>query len=210
MLVNCDPGLARPGVSSLALLDRYLAATIDLHRQVKHAQWNVVGCGAAALRGTLEKLAIVLNYCCDLIAAHADLLGVAVNGNVQIAAARSFLARYPLDRADARAHADAVVVAVDILVGSLRGAAAHAAESRDPETAALLIEIARFVERDMWRVRSAATPPADKAPRPSATPRVVADPNGEDRPAAGWPDRRFQFPAAAAGHGGGAATEILS
>ena len=210
MLVNCDSGLARPGASSLALLDRHLAAAIDLHRQVKHAQWNVVGCGAAALRGTLDKLATGLDYCCDLIAAHADLLGVAVNGTVQVAAARSFLARYPLDRADAGAHADAVVAAVETLVVSLRGAAAHAAESRDPESAALLIEIARFIERDMWRVRTAVAASADKARRPRATPRVVADPNGEDRPAAGWPDRRFQFPAAAAGHGGAAATETLS
>ena len=210
MLVNCDSGLARPGASSLALLDRHVAAAIDLHRQVKHAQWNVVGCGAAALRGTLDKLATGLDYCCDLIAAHADLLGVAVNGTVQVAAARSFLARYPLDRADARAHAGAVIAAVETLVGSLRGAAADAAECRDPETVALLIEIARFIKRDMWHVRAAAAAAADKVPRPRVMPRVVADPNGEDRPAAGWPDRRFQFPAAAAGHGVGAATEILS
>ena len=210
MLVTRDPGLARPGASSRALLDRYLAATIDLHRQVKHAQWNVVGCGAAALRGTLDKLATALDYCCDLIAAHADLLGVALNGTVQVAAARSFLGRYPLDRADARAHARAIIEVVETVAGSLRRASAHAAESGDPETAALLIEIIRFIERDMWRVRAALVVVADQAPRPRDAPRVVADPDGEDRPARDWSERRIQVPATAAGHGGGAAPGGLS
>ncbi len=210
MLLNCDPGLAHPGASSCALLDRYLAVTIDLHRQVKHAQWNVVGRGAAALRGTLDKLATALDYCCDLIAAHADLLGVALNGTVQVAAARSFLGRYPLERADARAHARAITAVVETVVDSLRRASAHAAESRDPETAALLIEIIRFIERDMWCVRGALLAVADKAPRPRDAPRVVAGPDGEDRPAPSWSERRMQFPATAAGHGGGAAPGVLS
>ena len=48
MLVNCDPAQAHPSAHALALLDRHRAAAVDLHRQVKHAQWNVGGRGAVA------------------------------------------------------------------------------------------------------------------------------------------------------------------
>ena len=210
MLVTCDPGLAHPRPCSLALLDRHLAAMIDLHRQVKHAQWNVVGCGAVALRGVLDQVATTLDYCCDLIAAHAALLGGAVNGTVQVAAARSFLGCYPLATADARAHASAVFTAMEAVAGSLRDAGAAAAERQDRDTAALLIEVARFIERDMWHVGAATVAAADKIFHTRAATRVGANPNGKDRAASRWSDRPVRFVTGTAASGGGAASEALS
>ncbi len=189
MLVNSDPAQAHPSAHALAPLDRHLAAAIDLHRRVKRAQRNMVGRGAAALCETLENVAMALDYCCDLMATHDALLGGAVSGTVQVAAARSFLAGYPLHWADARNHASAVTEAMEAVADAMRDAGAHAAESRDPDTAALLIEVARLIERDLWRIRSAA---ADKFLRLC----VIADGNVDDHPAHRGSHRRFQSPRA--------------
>ena len=195
MLVTCDPAKSSPGEQSLALLDEYLATTIDLHRQVKHALWNLEGSGAAALGKPLEKLAASLDYCCDLIVAHAALLGGAVNGTVQFVTARSFLSRYPLDRADARAHAGAVTGAMETLATALRSAATRAADWRDADTAAVLIEIARCIERHVWLVGSAAASVRDRLSRSRSMTPALAVGGGSDQPTNRWSDPQ---PAAAA------------
>ncbi len=188
MLVTCDPVKASPGEQSLALLDGYLAATIDLHRQVKHALWNLEGPGAAALSTLLEKVATSLDYCCDLIVAHAALLGGAVNGTVQFVTARSFLSRYPLDRADARAHAGAVTGAMETLATAFRSAAMRAADWRDADTAAVLIEIARCIERHVWLVGSAAASIRDRLSRSRSMTPVLTVGGGSDQPTNRWSD----------------------
>lgn len=209
MLVSCDPAQANPRTHSLMLLDRYLAATIDLHRQVKHAQWNLGGPCATAILETLDKVTNTLDYCCDLIVAHAVLLGGAVNGTVQVTAARSFLARYPLDKADARVHAAAVIGVMETLADSLRDAGAYATANHDSDTAALLIEIARFIERQTWLVGSAAAAAGHRLPRLRIMPRVVAEGIGPDLPTHRRPDRRSASLAAAGGHDRGATAAVM-
>ena len=208
MLVSCDPQQVLPSGQSLALLDGYLAAAIDLHRQVKHALWNLEEPGASALSKPLDNVATSLDYCCDLIVAHAALLGGAVNGTVQVVAARSFLSHYPLGRADALAHAGAVIEAMETLAGSVRTAATRAAGWHDPDTAALLIEIARCIERHVWLVGSAAATVQDRLPRSGSMAAILAEGGGTGHPTNRWSDRQSASPAAAYGHDRGAAREV--
>ena len=208
MLVGCDPKQVLPSGQSLALLDGYLAATIDLHRQVKHALWNLEDPGASALSKPLDNVATSLDYCCDLIVAHAALRGGVVNGTVQVVAARSFLSRYPLDRADALAHAGAVIAAMETLAGAVRTAATRAAGWHDPDTAAVLIEIARCIERHVWLVGSAAATVQARVPRSGSMAPVPAEGGGTVHPANRRSDRRSESPAAAYGHDRGAAREV--
>ena len=174
---------------SLALLDRHLAATIDLHGQVKHAQWNLRGPGVASVHEPLDKVAIALGHYSDLMAVQADMLGGTVQGTVQAAAARSFLAPYPLDRATAPTHAVAVVGAMEALAHSVRRAGAHARGCGDKDTAALLDEVARGIERQIWTIGSLAAAAADHLLR-SRT-RAGGSTNGirPDRPARRATDR---------------------
>ncbi len=208
MLVGCDPKQVLPSGQSLALLEGYLAAAIDLHRQVKHALWNLEDPGASALSKTLDSVATSLDYCCDLIVAHAALQGGVVNGTVQVVAARSFLSRYPLDRADALAHAGAVIAAMETLAGAVRAAAWRAAGWHDPDTAAVLIEIARCIERHVWLVGSAAATVRARLPRSRSIAPVLAEERGTVHPINRRPDRRSASPAAAFGHDRGAAREV--
>lgn len=186
MPLHSEPTLAAVVPRSLALLDRYLAALIDLHRQVKHALWNLDGPGAVALGRPLDNVAVALDYCGDLIAAHAALLGGAVNGTVQVVVARSFLPRYPLDRADAAMHGRTVIVAMETLAGSVRAAAADASGWHDPDTAALMIEIARCIERQIWLVASAA---AMRLPHAASIASLLAERTETRHPSNRWSDR---------------------
>ncbi len=190
MLALCDPAPETPHAPALALLDRFLAAAIDLHRQVKHAQWNLEGPDARAILPPLETAATALEYCCDLIVAHAGLLGGAVNGTIQAAAARSFLPSYPLNRTDARAHARALIAVMEMFAGALRDGRAQ-----DRDTAALLIEIARCIERQVWLL-AATVVPADRAARQHDRPRRVVGGGGCGRGRDHLPDRRSGFAAA--------------
>src|SRR5580704_12246814 len=85
---------------SAELLNRHLAAAIDLHAQVKQAHWNVRGPAFIAIHELFDKVADVVEEYSDKIAERAGTLGGTAEGTVQIAAGRSFLDPYPLGVAD--------------------------------------------------------------------------------------------------------------
>ncbi|MDE2516700.1 MAG: hypothetical protein KGL12_11790 [Rhodospirillales bacterium] len=161
-----DPAEPHAGATSMPLLQRYLATAIDLHRQVKHASWNLREPDTVILGKSLGKVALAMEYCCELLVAHAVMHDGTVNGTVQLVAARSFLPRYRLGRAAAHLHGAAVIEAMEIFAASARSTATGAVERGDRDTAALLIEIARCTERQIWMIR-AAMPPAQPVPPPS-------------------------------------------
>jgi starvation-inducible DNA-binding protein len=97
---------------SVALLNRHLAAAIDLHAQVKQAHWNVRGPTFIAIHELFDKIADVVEEYSDKIAERAGTLGGTAEGTVQIAAERSFLEAYRLGVADEKAHIAAVTAAL--------------------------------------------------------------------------------------------------
>src|SRR5260370_24685732 len=81
---------------SVALLNRHLAAAIDLHAQVKQAHWNVRGPNFIAIHELFDKVADVVEEYSDKIAERAGTLSGAAAGTVQTAAHQSFLEPYRL------------------------------------------------------------------------------------------------------------------
>ncbi len=140
---------AGPRGQSLALLEPFLVAALDLNRHIRHAQCNLVGSRASALREPLNQVAVALNGCCDLIVAQVSEIGGG-SDPMGVGGARSFLSRFPLDRPDAQSHAAAVVAVMEEL-----GAAWRAAAIDDAEGAALVLTLAGCVERHAVRVRDA-------------------------------------------------------
>ncbi len=203
MLVRCDPMPAQVHALSLALLRRHLVAAIDLNGQVTHARWNLQGPAAGTFGDPLDQVVAALHYCCDLIVSHTGALGGAVNGTVQAAAAESFLVPYPLNRADARAHAGAVLAALETLAGSLRQAATLARDAGDGDTAALLIDVARCVERQVWLLGSVTATAANTRTATRTMPLLVAEGIAADHPAHRWTDRRPAAPGASPTAAGG-------
>jgi|UniRef100_A0A8J4H8D6 starvation-inducible DNA-binding protein len=137
---------------SIAVLNRHLAAAIDLHAQVKQAHWNVRGETFIALHELFDKIADDVEEWSDMIAERAAALGGEAEGTVQVAAASSFLPRYTLKIAACAKHAEAIAAALGAFSASLRAAIDASAAAGDAVTADLFTEIARAADKQTWFV----------------------------------------------------------
>src|SRR5258707_12714543 len=97
---------------SVAVLNRNLAAAIDLHAQVKQAHWNIRGPTFIAIHELFDKVAAAAEEYSDTIAERAGALGGAAEGTIQIAVEHSFLHRYKLGIDAAEAHIAGVTEAL--------------------------------------------------------------------------------------------------
>jgi starvation-inducible DNA-binding protein len=143
---------------SVGLLNKNLAAAIDLQAQMKQAHWNVRGPAFIAIHTLFDKVAGEAAGYADLLAERAGGLGGTAEGTVQIAAERTFLIRYPLGVAKEEAHVFAVSGALAAFGESTRNAIAQAANYGDAETSDLFTEISRGVDQQLWLVESHKTP----------------------------------------------------
>ncbi len=179
---------------SLELLNRHLAAAIDLRGQTKHACWNVRGLGSVAAYGPLDRVSAAIEQYADLIACQVAELGGSANGTIAAAVTRSFLAAYPLGPADPGHHARAVARALVTFGESLRQTSARAAHSGDAGTAALLTEIARGLDRPITVIERLTMPErraARPAPYPAAPPGPIAPRDGAYGVPAPWPAKYY-------------------
>lgn len=140
--------------ASVVILNRHLAAAIDLHAQIKQAHWNVVGPGFIAVHELFDAIAGMVEEQSDLIAERARALGGTAHGTVQIAAANSFLVPYGPGVADTRTHLFAVAGALAAFEQSVRGAIDATAAAGDAETSDIFTEIGRALSKQLWFVES--------------------------------------------------------
>jgi starvation-inducible DNA-binding protein len=139
---------------SVALLNRHLAAAIDLHAQVKQAHWNVRGPTFIAIHELFDKVADVVEEYTDKIAERAGTLGGTAEGTVQTAAERSFLEPYQLGVAGAEAHIATVTAALASFGESVRNAIDESDEFGDLDTADEFTEVSRGIDQQLWLVES--------------------------------------------------------
>jgi starvation-inducible DNA-binding protein len=140
------------------LLNKHLAAAIDLHGQLKQAHWNVRGPNFIAIHELFDKVAVKAETYSDQIAERAAGLGAVAEGTVQVAAANSFLVPYPLRIADEKEHVFAVAATLAAFGQSVREAIGQAAAMGDADTADLFTEVSRDVDHQLWFVESHAAP----------------------------------------------------
>ncbi len=139
---------------SVELLNKHLAAAIDLHAQVKHAHWNVRGPNFIAIHELFDRVSEEIETYSDLIAERASGLGGTAHGTIQVAAEHSFLVRYPLGIADGHQHVFAVSAALAAFGQSAREAIGHATKFGDVDTADLFTEISRGLDQQLWFVEA--------------------------------------------------------
>jgi starvation-inducible DNA-binding protein len=143
---------------SVELLNKHLAASIDLQAQVKQAHWNVRGAGFIALHELFDGVAAAVGAYSDLIAERTGELGGTADGTVQVAAKRSYLIPYDIGIADGAKHVFAVAGSLAAFGESSRTAIDTAADQGDPETADLFTEVSRGIGHQLWLVESHAEP----------------------------------------------------
>jgi starvation-inducible DNA-binding protein len=149
---------------SIELLNRYLAASIDLRAQVKHAHWNTRGAAFIAVHELFDKVAAATDVYCDAIAERASAQGGTAHGTVQVAAGRSFLVPCAVGVADEKLPIEAISGAPASFGDYTRKAVEEAASRGDPGTAHLFAEVSRGIDHQLWLVESHSNPePASRA-----------------------------------------------
>lgn len=145
-------------LQSIAILNRHLAAAIDLHAQVKQAHWNVRGPGFQAMHELFDDVSEEVEKHSDQLAERCGALGGAAEGTLPVVTERSFLVPYPLGIADVNSHVFAVAAALAAFAESAREAIDSTDEFGDKVTADLFTEIVRGLDQQVWFVESHQAP----------------------------------------------------
>lgn len=132
------------------LLNANLSNTIALTLAVKQAHWNLKGRGFIGVHELLDEVADRLRDGADLMAERAVILGGFAKGTLEIAADQADMEAYPVEEADITAHIEALKHRFMYVGGEVRKAMAAAAEAGDEDTADILTEVSRSLDKDAW------------------------------------------------------------
>lgn len=135
--------------SVIDLLDERLADATDLQTQMKHAHWNVKGPSFFSLHELFDKINEDVEEYVDLIAERAVQLGGVVHGTLRQAASRTTLPEFPA-ASNGRDHVAGVVAALAAFGKAVRGAIDQTDRLGDVDTADVLTEISRGVDKWLW------------------------------------------------------------
>src|SRR5262245_7567185 len=141
-------------VMVVELLNARLADAIDLQTQTKQAHWNVKGPNFIALHELFDKINEEVEDYVDDLAERAVQLGGVAEGTARAAAKRSTLSEYPANTVDGRSHVEALSSALAAFGKSVRKGIDSANELGDLDTADLLTEISRGIDKWLWFVEA--------------------------------------------------------
>ncbi|MCA9863140.1 MAG: DNA starvation/stationary phase protection protein Dps [Thermomicrobiales bacterium] len=132
------------------LLNEQLATNFDLQSQVKQAHWNVKGIHFYPLHLLFDSLAEHLEDLTDEIAERVTTIGGYATGTVRMAAENSTLPELPVDINDGLDYVKALVDRYSIYGSNLRAGIDAAGAAGDADTADLLTEASRAIDKDLW------------------------------------------------------------
>ncbi len=138
----------------VGLLNARLTDAIDFGNMAKQAHWNVKGPSFIALHELFDDVHDHAEAWSDLIAERAVALGGVATGTTQQVGTGTSLSPYPTDLKGGRAHVDALSTALADFGDAIRKAITTADEAGDDDTADLLTEISREVDKDLWFVEA--------------------------------------------------------
>lgn len=132
------------------LLNQQLADTSDLYSQTKQAHWNLKGIHFYPLHLLFDELAEHRQGESDEIAERAVQLGGYATGTVRMAAATSSLPEMETNIDAGIDYVRALVDRYGIHANNLRSGIEQATNAGDQDTADLLTEVSRQVDKDLW------------------------------------------------------------
>src|ERR687896_216084 len=138
----------------VALLNARLADCIDLQTQCKQAHWNVKGPSFIALHKLFDDINTDVQEYVDLLAERVVQLGGVAEGTARCAAERSTLSEYPGDIFDGQEHVEALSNALASFGAACRNDIDRADEAGDADTADILTEISRGIDKWLWFVEA--------------------------------------------------------
>jgi starvation-inducible DNA-binding protein len=135
-------------------LNSRLADSLDLKSQAKQAHWNVKGMSFIGLHELFDRVSTEVEVYADTIAERITALGGTALGTVRVSANKSSLSEYPLEITDGADHVDALSTALADYGKKVRAGIDEADKLDDQDTADLLTEISRGVDKLLWFVEA--------------------------------------------------------
>jgi starvation-inducible DNA-binding protein len=134
----------------IALLNRNLAAAIDLALATKQAHWNVKGPQFIAVHEMIDGFRSELDGHVDTIAERVAQLGGTALGSLQAVAAGTDLDAYPTDIYTIRDHVAALIERYAAVANMARKAIDEADEAGDATTADIFTAESRSLDKALW------------------------------------------------------------
>ncbi|WP_445636267.1 DNA starvation/stationary phase protection protein Dps [Nostoc sp. DSM 114161] len=141
---------AEARVQIVVILNKTLAASLDLKTQVKQAHWNVKGTDFYQLHELFDEIAGELEEYVDMVAERVTALGGYAVGTARAAANNSILPEYPFDILDGKDHVTALADRFAPFAKHIREAIDKTDELGDADTADLYTEISRTIDKRLW------------------------------------------------------------
>jgi starvation-inducible DNA-binding protein len=138
----------------ISLLNAWLVDSIDLQMQIKQAHWNVKGPNFIALHELFDDISERIEKYIDLLAERVTALGGTAEGTVATVAKHTHLSAYPLDIVTSHDHLEALARTLAAFGRLARAAITAATDSSDADTADLLTEISRGIDKDLWLIEA--------------------------------------------------------
>src|SRR5438128_550994 len=139
---------------AIGLLNQRLADCIDLQTQCKQAHWNVKGPSFIALHKLFDEVNEAVEEYVDLIAERVVQLGGVAEGTAGVIAARSTLPDYPLVLSSGAEHVTALSDALARFGRTVRIGIDEMNDLKDADSADILTEISRGVDKWLWFVEA--------------------------------------------------------
>lgn len=133
-----------------------LADTIDLHWQAKQAHWNCKGPNFIGLHELFDKVADEVEGWADDIAERMVQLGAVTQGTIRMASKQTTLPEYTLGAAEATEHADLLAQHLAKFGKAVREGIDETDKAGDKDSADLLTEVSRAVDKLVWFLQAHA------------------------------------------------------
>ncbi len=132
------------------LLNANLASLIDLSMDTKQCHWNLQGTGFIGVHELLDDTYDRLTEAFDTVAERIVILGGRANGISKRVVEDSILETYPTDITDVEQHVRELTDRYKKIAATLREAIDTAGNAGDEDTADLLTEVSRIIDKDAW------------------------------------------------------------
>jgi starvation-inducible DNA-binding protein len=139
---------------SIGVLNACLADSIDLYNATRQAHWNVKGPKFHSLHELFEQFYNQLQTSSDDLAERVVQLGGTALGTTQVLAEKTRLPPYPTDLYAGEDHIKALAERYAQVGKALRAGIDETDEAGDADTADLLTEQSRAIDKSLWMIEA--------------------------------------------------------
>ena len=140
--------------ASAQVLNARLADAIDLALIAKQAHWNIKGPQFIAVHLMLDGFRTEMDVWTDTMAERVIQLGGTALGTSQVVAKATQVPAYPTDIHAIKDHLGALAERWAKVANAVRGNIDEADEAGDPDTADILTEVSRGLDKQLWFIEA--------------------------------------------------------